>query len=34
MQSNVNLRQLQALLQCDTLDMCNVLDVIDRKSVV
>lgn len=28
MQSNVNLRQLQALLQCDTLDMCNVLDVI------
>lgn len=27
-QSNVNLRQLQALLQCDTLDMCNVLDVI------
>lgn len=28
MQSNVNLRQLQALLQCDTLDMYNVLDVI------
>lgn len=28
MQSNVNLWQLQALLQCDTLDMCNVLDVI------
>ena len=28
MHSNVNLRQLQALLQCDTLDMCNVLDVI------
>lgn len=28
MQSNVNLRQLQALLQCDTLDMCNVLDMI------
>lgn len=28
MQSNVDLRQLQALLQCDTLDMCNVLDMI------
>ena len=28
MQPNVNLQQLQALLQCDTLDMCNVLDMI------
>lgn len=28
MQPNVDLRQLQALLQCDTLDMCNVLDMI------
>lgn len=28
MRPNINLQQLQALLQCDTLDMCNVLDVI------
>lgn len=28
MQPNIDLGQLQALLQCDTLDMCNVLDMI------
>ncbi len=28
MRPNINLQQLQALLQCDTLDMCNVLDMI------
>lgn len=28
MQPNIDLQQLQALLQYDTLDMCNVLDVI------
>ncbi len=28
MQSNIDLQQLQALLQCDTLDACNVLDII------
>lgn len=28
MRPNINLQQLQALLQCDTLDMCNVLEVI------
>ena len=28
MQPTIDLQQLQALLQCDTLDMCNVLDII------
>lgn len=28
MQPSIDLQQLQALLQCDTLDMCNVLDMI------
>lgn len=28
MQENINLQQLQALLKCDTLDACNVLDMI------
>lgn len=28
MQPNIDLQQLQALLQCDTLDVCNVLDMI------
>ena len=28
MRPNINLQQFQALLQCDTLDMCNVLDMI------
>ncbi len=28
MQPDIDLQQLQALLQCDTLDVCNVLDMI------
>lgn len=28
MQPNIDLQKLQALLQCDTLDMCNVLDMV------
>lgn len=28
MQPNIDLQQLQAFLQCDTLEACNVLEII------